>query len=202
MRFKILSKVRKTWISSAYEDLNNKKLFDHDDIWTLLELLNDQLKSRRVIADIKIFGGAAICLTLGEAARESTHDIDATFNHVADIEDAICDIAIEYGIDEGWLEKLGASLRAENLAHETFQHLYTFSNLVVYTASPEYILILKLLSKRVDLQKEQRDLQDIQYIWNFLGEPSIERIEELWKFYFPKRNFPKNKFQIATNVVK
>ena len=194
MKFRIIGKAQKTWSASSLE---GKRYFDHTDIWNLLELLNDELKGRKVVATIKIFGGAAICLSFGENSRNSTTDIDATFDHAADIEDAVMDIAIEYGISEDWLERLKPSLRAKNLRLETFQHLYTFSNLVVYTATPEYILILKLFCNRSKIDKERKDLQDIQYLWKYLGQIPISRVEELCRFYFPDRVFPKEKFLYA-----
>jgi hypothetical protein len=193
MRFKISSFVNKTWKTSSIQELNNKKFFNHDDIWTLLELLNVELKKRNVRVNIQIFGGAAICLTLGEQARESTKDIDACYNQRAEVEDAVADIALKYGLFDNWLEYLSSGLRAENLEEETFQHLYSFSHLTVYTISPEYMLAQKLFSKRQKLM----DLQDIKYIWGFLNKPTIERIQEIWQRYFPSRNFPQDKFLLA-----
>lgn len=198
MRFTCPSRIVKTWKTASLEELNNKTLFNHDDIWTLLEILNENLKSRSIHVELKLFGGAAICITLGPAARESTRDIDAIYDHRGEVDDAVNDIALEHGITPDWLEWISKGLRAPK--HETFQHLHTFSNLTVYTAAPEYILVQKLFSKRPSAVKELRDLQDIRFIWEFLNKPDQARVQELWAVYFPARNFPEQKFLQAISL--
>lgn len=64
MRFKIISHPRK-----GNTNLEGKSTFDPEDIYTLLEKLNKKLGEGNEKGTLWMYGGAALCLTLGETAR-------------------------------------------------------------------------------------------------------------------------------------
>ena len=65
-----------------------------NEITKYLEELNYRLQLNKTRAELYLYGGAVMCLSL--RAREATHDIDALFVPKADVQKLIRDIALEF----------------------------------------------------------------------------------------------------------
>ena len=78
-------------------------LLDRRAIAEAFSLLGDRLARRGLVADIYVFGGAAMALAYD--ARRATRDIDAVFKpHGVVIEEAWA-VAEELGLPQWWLNE-------------------------------------------------------------------------------------------------
>jgi hypothetical protein len=110
-------------------------LLDRHAIEDALRRLGDRLARRGVVADLYIFGGAAMALAYD--ARRATRDIDAVFQpHGIVVEEARA-VAAELGLPQWWLNEQASAYvaRGKNAnAPRVFDH----PGLRVSAASPEH----------------------------------------------------------------
>ncbi|WP_144022686.1 DUF6036 family nucleotidyltransferase [Asanoa hainanensis] len=84
------------------------RLLDRHAIENAFRKLGDRLARRGVVADLYVFGGAAMALAYD--ARRSTRDIDAVFQpHGVVLEEARA-VAAELGLPNWWLKRAGQQL--------------------------------------------------------------------------------------------
>lgn len=160
----------------------------------LFGLLNDKLKKNGQRGEVYIVGGASMCLVLN--ARASTYDIDALFEPKTEINKYIKEIAAEEGIKEDWLNDGVKGFINENLQTKLYLEL---SNLIIYSATPEYIFAMKAKAARTD--EESFDAEDLKFLIEYLRIECLREAEEiLTKYYSVEEILPKTTYFIESII--
>ncbi len=166
-------------------------ILDRAAIEDALRRLGDRLARRGVVADLYVFGGAAMALAYD--ARRSTRDIDAVFRpHGAVLEEAWA-VADELGLPRWWLNEQASVYVAPDgdaQAPRVFDH----AGLRVSAASPEHLLAMKVLAAR------RRDAEDIRFLVDRLGLTSVEAVLALCVEIFPDEPVPARARRVLEDV--
>ena len=156
-------------------------LLDRQAIEGAFRRLGDRLGRRGVVADLYIFGGAAMALAYD--ARRTTRDIDAVLQpHGVVLEEAKV-VALELGLPPWWLNEQASAYVArgeDTNAPRVFDH----PGLRVAAASPEHLLAMKVLAAR------RRDSEDIRFLVKHLQLTSAEEVLTLCAAIFPEEPVP------------
>lgn len=153
-------------------------IFTKEYILELLNELNERLQQKDIIGDIVLYGGAVMCLQYN--AREFTQNIDAYLSPKEDIEKIAEQIASERNIPLDWINDSVLQFTAENEQLKIFMQL---SNLKIYTASPKYLLALKIQSFRIGISSDE---DDIQFLLNELKITTVQEVIDIIELFFPK----------------
>ncbi|HUZ37681.1 MAG TPA: DUF6036 family nucleotidyltransferase [Streptosporangiaceae bacterium] len=156
-------------------------LLDRAAIEDAFRRLGDRLARRGVVADIYVFGGAAMALAYD--ARRATRDIDAVFQpHGVVLEEAWA-VADELGLPRWWLNEQASAYVAPGgdvAAPRVFDH----PGLRVSAASPEHLLAMKVLAAR------RRDAEDISFLVKHLRLSSVAEVLAVCADVFPDEPVP------------
>jgi predicted nucleotidyltransferase len=156
-------------------------LLDRKGIEEAFRRLGDRLAKRGVVADIYVFGGAAMALAYD--SRRATRDVDALFKpHGIVLEEARA-VAAELGLPGWWLKEQASSYAAptgDPSASRVFDH----PGLRVFAASPEHLLAMKALAAR------PRDAQDIRQLTEVLNLHTVAEVLALVQDIFPEEEPP------------
>jgi predicted nucleotidyltransferase len=156
-------------------------LLDRKGIEEAFRRLGDRLAKRGVVADIYVFGGAAMALAYD--SRRATRDVDALFKpHGIVLEEARA-VAAELGLPGWWLKEQASSYAAptgDPSASRVFDH----PGLRVFAASPEHLLAMKALGAR------PRDAQDIRQLTEVLNLHTVAEVLALVQDIFPEEEPP------------
>jgi predicted nucleotidyltransferase len=156
-------------------------LLDRAAIQQAFRLLGDRLVRRGVVADVYVFGGAAMALAYD--GRRSTRDIDAVFKpHGVVLAEAQA-VALELGLPRWWLNEQASAYVApggDAAAPRVFDH----PGLRVSAASPEHLLAMKVLAAR------RRDADDISYLVKHLQLSSTAEVLAICADVFPDEAIP------------
>jgi predicted nucleotidyltransferase len=152
-------------------------LLDRKGIEEAFGRLGDRLAKRGVVADIYVFGGAAMALAYD--SRRATRDVDDLFKpHGIVLEEARA-VAAELGLPGWWLNEQASSYAAptgDPSASRVFDH----PGLRVFAASPEHLLAMKALAAR------PRDAQDIRQLTEVLNLHTVAEVLALVQDIFPE----------------
>ena len=153
-------------------------LYSEDQVVTLGEL--DRRVNRAasgVVADIYVFGGAAMVLAYDSC--RATRDFDALFKpHGIVLEEAQA-VAAELGLPTWWLNEQASSYVApggDPSASRVFDH----PGLRVFAASPEHLLAMEALAAR------PRDAYDIRQLAEMLNLHTVPDVLALVREVFPE----------------
>ena len=156
-------------------------LLDRKGIEEAFRRLGDRLAKRGVVADIYVFGGAAMALAYD--SRRATRDVDALFKpHGIVLEEAQA-VAAELRLPNWWLNEQASSYAApggDPSASRVFDH----PGLRVFAASPEHLLAMKALAAR------PRDAQDIRQLTEVLNLHTVAEVLALVQDVFPEEEPP------------
>ena len=153
------------------------------DIERLFGLLNEELRRISVNGEIYLVGGAVMCLALG--ARDSTRDVDGTFEPTKTIREAAARVAIESGVAGDWLND---GVKGYLSKKGSFSAYLELSHLKVFCADAKYLLAMKCLAMRIG--EEFQDLGDIRYLLRHLDLQQYEDAIEVITNYYPLERFP------------
>jgi predicted nucleotidyltransferase len=156
-------------------------LLDRSSIEDAFRRLGDRLARRGIVADLYIFGGAAMALAYD--ARRSTRDIDAVFQPHGVVLDEARAVANELGLPQWWLNEQASSYVApggDPDAPRVFDH----PGLRVSAASPEHLLAMKVLAAR------RRDAEDIRFLVKHLQLTDAGQVLALCGEIFPEEEVP------------
>jgi predicted nucleotidyltransferase len=156
-------------------------LLDRKAIEEAFRRLGDRLARRGVVADVYVFGGAAMALAYD--ARRATRDIDAVFQPHGVVVDEARAVAEELGLPGWWLNEQASVYVApggDPAAPRVFDH----PGLRVSAASPEHLLAMKVLAAR------RRDADDIRFLVRHLGLSTPEAILGVCAEVFPDEEVP------------
>ncbi|MGH3715974.1 MAG: DUF6036 family nucleotidyltransferase [Micromonosporaceae bacterium] len=156
-------------------------LLDRGAIEEAFRRLGDRLARRGVVADLYVFGGAAMALAYD--ARRATRDIDAVFQpHGIVLEEARA-VAAELGLPQWWLNEQASVYVApggDAAAPRVFDH----PGLRVSAASPEHLLAMKVLAAR------RRDAEDIRFLVKHLQLSTVDEVLALCAEVFADEAVP------------
>lgn len=142
-------------------------LLDRAAIEEAFRRLGDRLASRSVVADVYVFGGAAMALAYD--SRRATRDIDAVFEPHGIVLEEAGRVAADLGLPSWWLNEQASAYVApggDPSARRVFDH----PGLRVSAASPEHLLAMKVLAAR------RRDADDIRVLVDHLRLSSVENV--------------------------
>ncbi|MGH2602428.1 MAG: DUF6036 family nucleotidyltransferase, partial [Dehalococcoidia bacterium] len=126
--------------------------------------LGDRLARRGVVADLYVFGGAAMALAYD--ARRATRDIDAVLQPHGIVMEEARAVAVELGLPQWWLNEQ-ASVYVAPGGDATAPRVFDHPGLRVSAASPEHLLAMKVLAAR------RRDAEDIRFLVKHLRLSSV-----------------------------
>jgi len=153
-------------------------LLDRAGIEDAFRCLGDRLARRGVVADLYVFGGAAMALAYD--SRRATRDIDALFKPHGIVHEEALAVAAELGLPRWWL-RAGQSLccpRRDPAAARVSDH----PGLRVFAASPEHLLAMKAFAAR------PRDAEDIRQFARMLDLHTVADVLALVHEIFRNRN--------------
>jgi predicted nucleotidyltransferase len=156
-------------------------LLDRKAIEEAFRRLGERLARRGVVADVYVFGGAAMALAYD--ARRATRDIDAVFQPNGVVVDEARAVADELGLPGWWLNEQASVYVApggDPAAPRVFDH----PGLRVSAASPEHLLAMKVLAAR------RRDADDIRFLVRHLGLSDAEGVLRVCAEVFPDEEVP------------
>ncbi len=158
-----------------------EKHFTRARILAALQALGDELAREGVRGQIFIVGGAAIALAY--STRRVTKDIDAVFEPKASIYRAAAQVAEDLGLPEDWLNDAAKGYLPG--ADEHSRPLPEIRGIEIATASPRYLLAMKLLAMRFG-----EDDEDIELLLRECDLHSAEQALELLRCMYPSREPP------------
>lgn len=156
----------------------------------LLHRFARQLSDRQVVADVHIFGGAALLLDIWPT-RKSTLDVDAWLNvteprdpeecrgHVVDV------VAAVGGGRQDWLDQRGAMFLPEAIDPSTWRVVLSNREVRIRLAPPEVLLAMKLRAGR-----GRRDFPDADRLLTHLGWSSAALVVEQYSALYPDDPMP------------
>ena len=156
-------------------------LLDRAGIENAFRLLGDRLARRGVVADLYVFGGAAMALAYD--SRRATRDVDALFKPHGIVHDEALAVAAELGLPRWWLNEQASSYVApggDPAASRVFDH----PGLRVFAASPSHLLAMKAFAAR------PRDAEDIRQLARVLDLHSAEEVLASVREIFPEQEPP------------
>ena len=166
-------------------------LLDRQAIEKALRRLGDRLARRGVVADLYVFGGAAMALAYD--ARRATRDIDAIFQpHGIVVEEARA-VATELGLPHWWLNEQASVYVApgeDAAAPRVFDH----PGLRVSAASPEHLLAMKVFAAR------NPDTEDIRFLIDHLRLSRPADVLALCAEIFPDETVPPRALLIIEDI--
>lgn len=130
------------------------KAFTRQKIITALQALGDELTRRGVSGRVFIVGGAAMALAY--SSRRVTKDIDAVFEPKSTIYEAAAKVASELGLPEDWLNDAVKGFMPG--PDRDRLPLPDVRGIEVTTASPAYLLAMKLMAMRFGEDEEDIEL--------------------------------------------
>ena len=161
-----------------------------EEIEEYLSLLSDTLGRRNVVAEVVLFGGAA--MVLAHRARVSTKDVDAVFVPKTEVYAAAAEVTREHGAPEGWLNDAVKGFLSDRAESRPLRDL---PNLKVFVAAPEYLLAMKCMSMR--LGKDETDIRDIRFLMQQLGLQRADAVLDIVEKYYPRNRIQaKTRFAI------
>lgn len=157
------------------------KFFSRQRIIDALQALSDELTSRGVHAQIFIVGGAAMALAY--SSRRVTKDIDAVFEPKKVIYEAAARVAEDLSLPEDWLND---AVKGFMLGDDPDRvPLPEVKGIEVTTASPAYLLAMKLMAMRFG-----EDEEDIEFLLGECGITNATDALDLLARLYPYREPP------------
>jgi Nucleotidyltransferase of unknown function (DUF6036) len=158
-----------------------ERQFTRARIVSALEALGEELTSEGVRGEIFIVGGAAMALAY--STRRVTKDIDAVFEPKSAIYAAAAKVAADLGLPEDWLNDAVKAFMPG--ADEQRRPIPDVHGIEVTTASPRYLLAMKLMAMRFG-----EDDEDIEILLRECGMRSVQEALDLLKHMYPHQAPP------------
>ena len=146
-----------------------------------LQALGEALTRDGVRAQIFIVGGAAMALAY--STRRVTRDIDAVFEPKQTVYAAAAEVAEDLGLPEDWLNDAVKGFMPG--PDEAPRPVPAIEGIEVTTASPRYLLAMKLMAMRFG-----EDDEDIEILLRECGVDSAEDALDVLRSLYPAREPP------------
>jgi methylmalonyl-CoA mutase cobalamin-binding subunit len=142
-----------------------------------LRSLGEKVHRRGLIADVYIFGGAAMVMAYN--ARPATRDIDAVFAPDTEVVEAAREVARERGWPASWLNNQ-ASAYVSRMPDRGQQLVLEAPGIRCMAASPEHLLAMKVMAAR-----RIQDAGDIRFLIERMGLRGVQDVIALVGEVFP-----------------
>ena len=160
--------------------------FTRATILSALKALGEELTNEGVRGQIFIVGGAAMALAY--STRRVTKDIDAVFEPKSAIYTAAAKVAPGLGLPEDWLNDAVKAFMPGPDEHA--RPIPDIHGIEVTTASPRYLLAMKLMAMRFG-----EDDEDIEILLRECGIRGVqEALDLLGQIYPDVERAPKTRF--------
>ncbi|HWX88369.1 MAG TPA: DUF6036 family nucleotidyltransferase [Solirubrobacteraceae bacterium] len=160
--------------------------FTRAEILKALQALGDELSGQGVRGQIFVVGGAAMALAY--STRRVTKDIDAVFEPKGSIYEAAAKVAENLGLPEDWLNDAAKGFMPGE--DEDPRPVPDIQGIEITTASPQYLLAMKLMAMRFG-----EDDEDIELLIRECHLHSEQETMELLERLYPTREpLPKTRF--------
>jgi len=160
-----------------------------------LKLINTELKRLGMRGEILIAGGASMCLAF--SARDATKDIDAIYEPKNVINEIAARIAEKKNLPKSWLNDSVKGFMNKNALKNKIL-INDFSNLMIFTVMPDYLLAMKLISSRMDTDVDKKD---IIFLMKHLRIDTMEKALKILDDTFPAGLIlPKTKYMIEEGL--
>jgi hypothetical protein len=158
-----------------------ERQFSTAKILSALQALGDELTRRDVRGQIFIVGGAAMALAY--STRRVTKDIDAAFEPKRAIYAAAEKVADEHGLPADWLNDAAKAFMPGKDLHA--RPLPEIKGIEVTTASPRYLLAMKLMAMRFG-----EDDEDIEILLGQCAMRTAQDALDLLRDMYPSKEPP------------
>ena len=158
-----------------------QRSFTRARILSALQALGDELTRQGVRSQIFIVGGAAMALAY--STRRVTKDIDAVFEPKSAIYAAAAKVAEDLGLPEDWLNDAVKRFMPGEDEHP--RPVPDIAGIEITTASPRYLLAMKLMAMRFG-----EDDEDIEILLRACDLHSADEALELLERIYPSRKPP------------
>ena len=158
-----------------------ERQFSAAKIRNALQALGDELTRQDVRGQIFIVGGAAMALAY--STRRVTKDIDAAFEPKSAIYGAAEKVAEEHGLPSDWLNDAAKAFMPGK--DPQARPLPDVTGIEVTTASPRYLLAMKLMAMRFG-----EDDEDIEILLEQCDMHSAQEALDLLEDMYPSRQPP------------
>ncbi len=158
-----------------------ERYFSKVKILAALQALGDELSRQDIRGQIFIVGGAAMALAY--STRRVTKDIDAVFEPKSAIYAAAEKVAEEQGLPADWLNDAAKAYMPGRDAEA--RPLPEVDGIEVTTASPRYLLAMKLMAMRFG-----EDDEDIEILLEQCDINSAQEALDLLKDMYPTKEPP------------
>ena len=163
------------------------------EIEQYLREVGDELALQNVKGEICLYGGAVMCLVY--KARPATKDVDAIFEPIKFIRNAINKIAERHNLRQDWLN---FAVKMFVVEHEK-RILFDFPNLKIFVPTADYLLAMKILAARADTE----DVSDIEFLLKELNLNELTQITEIVRKYYPNKTIkPETEFLLEEILKK
>ena len=156
-------------------------MLNTDTILALFDALNDELRSKGVIGEIGICGGAVMCLVFN--ARKSTKDVDGIFQPTKEIRYAAVEVARKLHAPEDWLND---AAKGYFLSQPPTVEVMNLSNLRVWAPTAKYMLAMKCISARFDTH----DADDMRFLVDHLNLRQPQDVFRIVEQFYPRKHIP------------
>lgn len=164
----------------------SERYFSQASIRSALEALGEELTRQGIHGQVFIVGGAAMALAY--STRRVTRDIDAVFEPKSAIYIAAAKVADDLGLPEDWLNDAVKAFMPGSDEHA--RPVPDIRGIEVTTASPRYLLAMKLMAMRFG-----EDDEDIGVLLRECGLTDVEDAIALVKQMYPLQDpSPKTRF--------
>lgn len=162
------------------------KRFTRAEILRALGALGDELSSRGIRGQIFIVGGAAMALAY--STRRVTKDIEAVFEPKSSIYEAAAKVAEDLALPEDWLNDAAKGFMPGSDGEA--RPVPDIHGIEITTASPRYLLAMKLMAMRIG-----EDDEDIELLIRECDLHTADEALELVQSMYPAREpSPKTRF--------
>jgi hypothetical protein len=158
-----------------------ERAFTRARIIDALQALGDELTREGVRGQIFIVGGAAMALAY--STRRVTKDIDAVFEPKSAIYAAAMKVAEAHGLPEGWLNDAVKGFMPGPDEHP--RSVPDIAGIEITTASPQYLLAMKLMAMRFG-----EDDEDIRILLHECDLHSVKEALALLEQIYPLQEPP------------
>jgi hypothetical protein len=155
--------------------------FTRATIIAALQALGEELTGEGVRGQIFIVGGAAMALAY--STRRVTKDIDAVFEPKSAIYLAAAKVAEDLGLPEDWLNDAVKGFMPGDDEHA--RPVPDITGIEISTASPQYLLAMKLMAMRFG-----EDDEDIEILLRECGLHSAQEALDLLEHMYPYQEPP------------
>jgi Nucleotidyltransferase of unknown function (DUF6036) len=155
--------------------------FTRAEILEALQALSDELSDQGVRGQIFIVGGAAMAIAY--STRRVTRDVDAVFEPKASIYEAAAKVAEDLGLPDDWLNDAAKGFMP---GHDNdARPVPDIIGMEITTASPRYMLAMKLMAMRFG-----EDEEDIEVLIHQCDLRSAGEALDLMQKMYPTREIP------------